>query len=213
MDRGENHRQSEKAVSGDVLEHVWDQKLHIETAQETDEIPHAVNFRYEPTPYSVLERLAESGYINGDCFLLDYGCGKGRCPIFLHAMKGCRAVGIDYDPVMIGCAKANLAKSETTGIPARRIPEKGAVSFRRVKAQNYAVKNENTFYFFNPFSDVILETVLHNILSSWYENPRRMRSGRFCRYSFRFRISCRLPKNGLLLPCRYGNTDSVRGRT
>ena len=33
---------------------------------------------YEPTPYSVLERLAGSGLVGKDDVFLDYGCGKGR---------------------------------------------------------------------------------------------------------------------------------------
>ncbi len=33
---------------------------------------------YEPTPYAVLKRLAESGRITAGNVVADYGCGKGR---------------------------------------------------------------------------------------------------------------------------------------
>ena len=51
---------------------------------------------------------------------------------------------------------------------------KEAVFFRRAKAQNYRVTDENAFYFFNPFSEVILQAVLREIIGSWYEDPRQM---------------------------------------
>ena len=40
-------------------------------------------YPYEPTPYSVLERLANTGIIRKGNTLLDYGCGKGRVDFFL----------------------------------------------------------------------------------------------------------------------------------
>lgn len=38
----------------------------------------------EPTPYCVLERLANSGLIRKKDVVLDYGCGKGRVDFFLY---------------------------------------------------------------------------------------------------------------------------------
>ena len=173
----------------------WDEKLGIITAGAGEDSPDTVNFRYEPTPYAVLERLAESGLIGPGSLLLDYGCGRGRCPIFLHARTGCRAIGIDHKPVLIGEAKANLTKMMTAGnslesisasshepsrTPEGEKPEKAgkaekqAVTFRRMRAQDYRVTEEDSFYFFNPFSEVILQAVLQEIIGSWYENPRQI---------------------------------------
>lgn len=45
-------------------------------------------YPYEPTPYSVLERLANTGYIRKGNTLLDYGCGKGRVDFFLSYQTG-----------------------------------------------------------------------------------------------------------------------------
>ena len=175
----------------------WDEKLGIVTAGAEGDSSDLVNFRYEPTPYAVLERLAESGLLDAGSVLIDYGCGRGRCTLFLHAKTGCRAIGIDHNPVLIREAKANLARmkgagpetSETQSGPARTGAQqeketenaeaapslgKEAVSFRRAKAQNYRVTDENVFYFFNPFSEVILQAVLREIIGSLYEDPRQM---------------------------------------
>ena len=60
----------------------WDRKLNIQTIGRDDSAADAYHHPYEPTPYSVLERLAESGYIDQDNVVVDYGCGKGRVGSF-----------------------------------------------------------------------------------------------------------------------------------
>lgn len=44
-----------------------------------------------------------------------------------------------------------------------------------MKAEEYRITNEDCFYFFNPFSEKILRSVIHNIIASLYENPRKIR--------------------------------------
>ena len=62
----------------------WDQRLGIHTTGRDDTLADVYHHPYEPTPYCVLERLADSGWIGEGDVLLDYGCGKGRvgfsCP-------------------------------------------------------------------------------------------------------------------------------------
>ena len=143
----------------------WDKHYHIDTAGRDENGATEYNYPYEPTPYSVLERLAGSGYITKDNYMLDYGCGKGRVCIFLSAMTGCRAKGIDISQHLISAAAQNLA----------RCPVKERVSFEVGDAASYEIGDEDTFFFFNPFSEVIFKRALREILWSWYENPRPMR--------------------------------------
>ena len=56
----------------------WDNLLHIRTTGRDDSHSDQYRYPYEPTPYSVLERLANSGYIGKKNTMIDYGCGKGR---------------------------------------------------------------------------------------------------------------------------------------
>lgn len=60
----------------------WDKLLHIQTMGRDDSNSDQYRYPYEPTPYSVLERLANTGYIRKNNTLLDYGCGKGRVDFF-----------------------------------------------------------------------------------------------------------------------------------
>ena len=56
----------------------WDKLLKIRTTGRDDSKADQYRYPYEPTPYSVLERLANSGLIRKNNTLIDYGCGKGR---------------------------------------------------------------------------------------------------------------------------------------
>ena len=59
-------------------EYNWDKLLKIKTTGRDDSKADQYRYPYEPTPYSVLERLANSGNIRKNHVVLDYGCGKGR---------------------------------------------------------------------------------------------------------------------------------------
>ncbi len=59
-------------------EQKWDKLLQIHTTGRDDSDSDQYRYPYEPTPYKVLERLANSGLLRKGNTLLDYGCGKGR---------------------------------------------------------------------------------------------------------------------------------------
>ena len=61
----------------------WDILLRIRTTGFDSSNSDMHHYPYEPTDYRVLERLAESGYINKRNVLVDYGCGKGRVDYYL----------------------------------------------------------------------------------------------------------------------------------
>lgn len=148
-----------------MTEEQWDKKLKIQTTGRLDGHADQYHYPYEPTPYVVLERLAESGYFRKENVLIDYGCGKGRVGFFLHAAVGCETVGLEYDLEIYRQAIAN-----------KNTAAKGqGVSFYHADAATFPVARADCFYFFNPFSVEILESVMGRILESYYENPRRMR--------------------------------------
>lgn len=144
----------------------WEKKLNIETQPARHEKDDNNHSRYEPTPYSVLERLSESGLISENDVLVDYGSGKGRVGFYLTHALGVKSIGVEYDEKMHASALKN--RSNYTG-------KRGRVEFVLENAENYIVRDANCFYFFNPFSVRILKSVLNRILESYYENPRRMR--------------------------------------
>ena len=59
-------------------ENSWDKLLQIKTVGRDDTNSDEYRYPYEPTPYSVLERLAATDLFGKDDVVLDYRCGKGR---------------------------------------------------------------------------------------------------------------------------------------
>lgn len=149
-----------------MTEKEWDKKLKIETYGRLDGHADAYHHPYEPTPYCVLERLAESEYIDKESKVLDYGCGKGRVGFFLNYKLGCLVIGIEYEEKICAQARKNL-EGYVKGTACR-------VEFVCQDAKDFPVREADCFYFFNPFSVEILQSVLGKILESYYEKPRSM---------------------------------------
>lgn len=150
----------------DIRENKWDKLLKIHTMGRDDSNADQYHYPYEPTPYSVLERLANTGIIRKNNTLLDYGCGKGRVDFFLSYQTRCKSVGVEYDERIYNKAVENKESAISTG----------RVSFKAENAEYVAVPKEvDRIYFFNPFSLEILQKVMHKILESYYENPREMK--------------------------------------
>ena len=73
----------------------WDRLLHVHTTGRDDSRSDQYRYPYEPTPYSVLERLVNTGMIRKENILLDYGCGKGRVDFFLTYQTRCHSIGVE----------------------------------------------------------------------------------------------------------------------
>ena len=90
-----------------LKEKQWDKLLQIKTVGRDESHADAYHHPYEPTPYCVLERLADSGLIGSGDVVLDYGCGKGRVGFFLSYQTKAKTIGIEYDDRIYGNALEN----------------------------------------------------------------------------------------------------------
>ena len=146
-------------------ENTWDKLLQIQTTGRDETNADEYHHPYEPTPYCVLERLADSGFFSKDDVVLDYGCGKGRVGFFLSYRTKAKTIGIEYDDRIYQGA---LENQKTT--ISRVKPE-----FVLTRAEEYEVPADvNRCYFFNPFSVELLHAVCARIIESWYEHPRAL---------------------------------------
>ena len=144
-------------------ERSWDTLLNIQTIGRYDSHADAYRYPYEPTPSCVLERLADSGLITETDVVLDYGCGKGRVDFFLARQTKAATIGIEYDETIYRSA---LENQRSAGIQA---------NFVLTRAESYALPhNVSRCYFFNPFSQEILQKVMARILESYYADPREI---------------------------------------
>ena len=146
-------------------ESAWDQRLQIKTMGRDDTHADQYHHPYEPTPYCVLERLADSGFFGEEDVVLDYGCGKGRVSFFLSSQTKANAIGIEYDAQIY---KGALDNQKTAVAGAR-------ADFVQMNAEEYTVPPEvNRCYFFNPFSLEIFRKVMARIVESYYDSPREV---------------------------------------
>ena len=143
----------------------WDKLLQIKTTGRDDTNADQYRHPYEPTPYSVLERLADSGFFGKEDVLLDYGCGKGRVGFFLSWRTKMKTIGIEYDEQIYLDARENR----------KTVTSKTKPDFVLANAETYEVPPDlNRCYFFNPFSVEIFHKVMARILESYYASPREI---------------------------------------
>ena len=165
----------------------WDKTLRIRTSGRDDSPADQIRYPYEPTPYSVLERLVNTGLIRKGNVLLDYGCGKGRVDFFLSRQTRCRAIGIEYDERIWQKAEENRNSGSFVD----------KVSFVCMDAREFNVPVDvDRIYFFNPFSVEILQRVLARIRDSYYESMREILL--FFYYPSEEYVSCLMEEDELM---------------
>ena len=146
-------------------EKTWDKLLKIKTSGRDASNSDQYRYPYEPTPYSVLERLANSGLIRKRDVVLDYGCGKGRVDFFLSYQTKANTIGIEYDERIYQGVLENMKNAVS----------RAKTEFVLARAEEYEVPPEvNKCYFFNPFSVELLRKVMVRIIQSYYEKPREV---------------------------------------
>ena len=146
-------------------ENAWDKLLQIKTTGRDDLNADQYRYPYEPTPYCVLERLVNRGWIRENDVVLDYGCGKGRVDFFLSNQTNARTIGIEYDERIYQSALEN----QKTAV------SKAKTDFVLMRAEAFEVPPEvDRCYFFNPFSVEILHKVMARVIGSYYEEPREV---------------------------------------
>ncbi len=147
-----------------------DKELNIDT-RGIVEWPLGVNleyFRTESTLYSDLDRFIDQYDLLDQAKLVDFGSGKGRILYYFNYRYQIPTSGIEFSEVAYHQLMNNFASySEKHPGLARKI------STYKMKAEDYEIKkDENIFYFFNPFTLKIFKEVLQNIEHSLTENPR-----------------------------------------
>lgn len=157
-------------MKSDFEDYLIDAKLHIETTGRNDRFSTDHMYPYEPTSYPVLDRLIESGYIGREDMVLDYGCGKGRVPIYLNHKIGCRTIGVE---LMDGFYDEAVKNVDSYLKQVKAADEN--IEIVHLSAHKYGIPEPvNRFFFFNPFSIAIFKSVMDKVVESYYEKERRM---------------------------------------
>ncbi|MFB5189079.1 methyltransferase [Alicyclobacillus fastidiosus] len=153
-----------------MKEKYYDKLLHIKTNGNQESPIGFHYYPYEPTPYIALERLFDEYRLQSSSRLVDFGCGKGRLPFFVHYLFQTSVVGVEMNETFYQTAQENLKSY----VKNNRVSN-GQIQFCHCLAENYRVHpSDNHFYFFNPFSVQIFMKVIRNILKSFEKTPREL---------------------------------------
>ena len=150
-------------------EQQYEKLLNINTAGFQYGFPKLVQYhRYEPTPYNGMEQLFERYELLENPHFVDIGCGKGRVPIYIHHRFDIPVTGIEMDKKFFVEAEHN-AKQYLKKTNKRHVP----IQFVQDIAENYVItKQDNVFFFFNPFSVHVFRTFMNHVFDSIEKFPR-----------------------------------------
>lgn len=147
-----------------------DDEMNIETTGLI-EWPHGVNldyFRTESTSYKDLDRFIHSYVQPENPHLVDFGSGKGRIVFYFNYELDIPTTAIEVNRKAFGYLQNNYFNYQ------EKFPKKAEkLTILEEKAENYKIKKEdNIFYFFNPFTLKIFKKVIQQIERSLKEHPR-----------------------------------------
>jgi len=128
-------------------------------------------YSYAPSKATPLKKFFNTikSQIPADSVFLDLGCGKGKALLVASEFSFKELRGVEFAKELCEIARNNIAAYKTkTGVSCQfQIIESDVI--------NYVINtDENVFFMFNPFDEIILNKVLHNIESSLLIYPRKI---------------------------------------
>lgn len=124
------------------------------------------NNHYAPTYYSVIKESFSYIKNKKQLVLIDVGCGKGKVLLVASDFEFKRIVGIDLNKKLLSTCRKNINNYKNLK------EKKNLIKLEQINALKYNITNENVFYFFDPFSQKILDKFLKKILQSFKKNKR-----------------------------------------
>ena len=104
-----------------------------------------------------------------DSVFVDFGSGKGRILLVAAKYGFKRVVGIEFSHDLCEEARKNLL------LFRKKVGYDADINIIESDVVNYRIKDdENTFFLFSPFDEVITEAVIKNIRISFEKNPRKI---------------------------------------
>lgn len=142
------------------LEKEFDHKLNIRTGGIREWSKKSFYNRCEATPYTAFLELFKYYTLPENAKVVDFGAGRGRTAFYFNYHYDVPVTGIELNEETIEEAETNLMTYQ------RRHPEKKGVFFQFGYAEQYDYqKEDNVYYFFNPFKGPVFQRVLDRIMA------------------------------------------------
>jgi len=141
--------------------HAFDRRFGVTTRGYSD-------LRYEPTPAPALAKTLEALPVDpSELVFIDIGSGKGKVVLLASTYPFKKVIGVELYEEFHAVAVDNLAR-----FPRER-RRAADVVLECVDAAEYQFPPEpSVVYFFNPFAEDILASVLENLEASMEAHPR-----------------------------------------
>lgn len=112
---------------------------------------------YQPSPVVPTRRLLERLPIrHGEFSFIDFGSGKGRVLLLASDSGFRRVIGLEFSPKLSAIAEANIARYSDGA--------RGRAHSICIDATQFEIPDENlVLYFYNPFDEQVLSTVIARI--------------------------------------------------
>jgi SAM-dependent methyltransferase len=124
---------------------------------------------YRPTRVRPLIKLITALKLPADSVFVDLGCGKGRTLLLAAAYGFKKIVGVEFSSELCEYAKQNIA------IFRKKVQIDADIEVIESDVCDYEIKdNENVFFLFHPFDDVVMDKVLRNMENSFKQNNRKI---------------------------------------
>jgi SAM-dependent methyltransferase len=131
---------------------------------------HCWSQRYQPTPVGLFQQMMNGLAIRYEDFLfIDIGSGKGRTLLMASELPFIQIIGVELSEKLVAVSRMNVSQYTSTTQRCRDIQTVC------IDATLYVIPNyPSVFYFYNPFQDEVLKSVLENIYCSLKECPREL---------------------------------------
>jgi SAM-dependent methyltransferase len=127
------------------------------------------NTGFRPTRVRPLKKLLNNLEFPRNSVFVDLGCGKGKALVIAAEYGFKRVVGVEFSPVLCREAKEKISVYiRNQGIN---------VDFEIIESDvcEYEIKDdENIFYLYDPFDDIVMRRVLRNLDISIEKKKRKM---------------------------------------
>ena len=125
--------------------------------------------QYEPTNIIPLKKLFNNLKLPVHSVFVDLGCGKGRVLLIASEFGFKEVRGIEFSYELCNIAKKNWSNYK------RKIGVETTFQIIESDVVDYTIKNdENVFFMFNPFDEVVLRKILENITVSLKTRSRKI---------------------------------------
>lgn len=126
---------------------------------------------YQPTRWVPLQCLFKkiASIIPQNSVFVDFGSGKGRVLMIASQFGFAELHGVEFSQELNQIARDNLE------ILKKRTRSDFKFSIFLEDAANYSIRdNENVFFLFNPFDEIVMASIVKNICDSLDRHPRKI---------------------------------------